>query len=674
MVWPLGAGAEGQQDARQPTALIGEAGASLMRLGAARFPVPPGFVISAEVCAFYVHSEGRFPLGVWDQIRQHLSRFQHAVINERDRGPRPLLLRVHVGAPWAESDRPPPTMVLGFSERAAEQLAEATGRTAPGWRGWARLLRAYGATVLQTPADVLEDARARLLRRHHVASETALSTAGARELCAQLRRVLWDRVRQPVPVELEDQLRGLLAWTYEQWAKEQRAKQSGAALRLGVPVVATVAVLSDLDESSVACTAWSRDPLTGAPGVSGRLLADDTQPPDPSGGLPLATLAMARDPHLRVAHGQIQRYTQRAEDLLGWPQMVDYVVESGRLWIVGATAATAPPAVTLRWAVDLAGPGAADRRGPVRDVLLRLSLRDLQRQPRASPASRRLRETVLQWCRAHRRLQVWSWQMDPHPPAGSDTSAHDGVLWWMPSEGESQSQPEQLWAGFERLITRYRGRPMVLMVPREWLIPPHALPGEGAASSSLTARPLAPLLPILKRAVRARSRPHLALAVPVGDLERPGRLALEALHRAVRDVEASLGRRWRIEIGVAVDCPRAALVLDSIGEQAGFAVLDLARLDAALRGRGLPSDETEPRSFDAEGLGALLETGVRRIRKTHPPFWIAAAWRGMVSPALLRLCLRWELKAIAVPDELTAPTGLAAAQASLRLEAEEPPS
>ncbi len=666
MVWPLGAGVEGSPEAVWPTARLGEAGASLMRLSAARFPVPPGFVISAEVGAFYARSGGRFPPGVWDQIRQQLARIERTVVSERDRAPRPLLLRVRMEAPVDEAVASPTVMVLGVSEAAAERLADATGHTAPGWRAWARLLRAYGSTVLHAAPDVLDETRTRLLRRHRVASETALTAEGARELCAELRRVLWDQARQPVPIELEDQLRGLLVWAYERWSHVNCPDESTGGLRFGVPVVATMAVLSDLDESSVACAAWSRDPITGAPGVSGRLLADDTQPPDPSAGLPLATLASARDPQLRVAHGQIQRYTQRAEQIAGWPQMIEYVVESGRLWVVGALPARAAPWATLRWAVDLVGADGSDRGGPVRDVLLRLTPRDLGRQVRLPTATRHVRETVLEWCRAHRRIQVLGLQIGEHPPGAPDASAADGVMWWLEASPGSDRPREAMWAVLNRLFARHRGRPVALVVPADWFAPRATAPAAGVAST-----PLAHLPPVLRRAVRARIRPRLAIAVPAGDLGRGALAAIEALRREVQGVEGALERRLRIETGVAVDCPRAVLVLDSVSEMAAFAVLDLDRLDAALRGRRFRADEANHRPFDADGLGVLIETGVRRVREAQPRFRLVAALRGMPSPALLRLCLRLELDAIAVPDPLAAPASLAAAQVSLRVEVSE---
>lgn len=666
MVWPLGAGADVSTETERPVALFGEAGASLMRLSAARLPVPPGFVISAEVCAFYARSGGRFPPGLWDQIRQQLARLERSIVSERDRTRRPLLLRVRIEEVQRRAGEIPPAMVIGFSERAAEQLADATGRAAPGWRGWARLLRVYGARIWQTAADALDEARGRLLRRYRVASETALNAEGSRELCAELRRILWERVRQTVPVELEEQFRGVLAWAYERWTHASRRGEMSPTCRFGVPVVATLAVLSDLDEGSVACAVWSRDPILGSATVWGRLLVDDTQPPDASVGLPLATLASARDPQLRVAYGQIRRLTQHAEQLAGWPQLLEYVVESGRLWMVGALPAKAAPAVTLQWAVDLARLNRRAGGGPARHVLLRLAPDDLRWHPRAPTAARRIRQKVLEWCRENRRLGVFSFQVEARPPVTPDVSACDGVVWHPSEASDSLESGQDVWSSLDHLVSRHRGRPITMVLPMEWFTKGGTVrPGETAGAD---VSRFAQLLPLLRRAVRARWNPRLAWAVPAGDLESPTLDSLHVLREEVRQIASAVGPRLSMETGVAVEWPRALLALGCVGELAEFAVLDLDRLDAALRGVQFCGETDGHRPFDAEGLGVLLESGVRRMRESHPRFRFIAALRGLPSPGLLRFCLRLGLNAIAVPEDRVAPAGLAAAQASVRLD------
>ncbi|MCX7819503.1 MAG: hypothetical protein N2652_09930 [Kiritimatiellae bacterium] len=664
MVWQLGAGAEIYPESERPAPLLGDGGVSLLRLSMAKFPVPPGFVISGEVCAFYARSGGRFPPGAWDQIRQQLARLERAVVSERDRAPRPLLLRVRAAESIADPRARPFAMVIGFSERAADRIAEATGRGAPGWRGWARLLRAYGAHVLGAAPDALDDARTRLLRRHRVASESALSAEGARELCAELRRVLWDRVRQPIPVEIEDQLRGLLAWLYEQWHRAALARAPASRPQLGVPVVATVAVLSDLDEGSVACAAWSRDPISGAPGVWGRLLPDDTQLPDPSAGLPLATLASARDPQLRAAHAQICRLTDRAERLAGWPQLVEYVVERGRLWTVGAMCARPSAAISLRWAVDLAGEDRGGESDPVRESLLRLLPDDLRRDRRPAASVRRVRQTVIDWCRANRRLEMLVFLPDVRPPIVLDAAASDGVVWW-PDACEAG---EELWADMHQLLLRHRGRRVIAVLPAGLLGRCHGGEAQPRPAPGRSQIPLQPLVQVLRRTLRARGRPRLAVALPVGDLDEAASASVEELRAQLREVLALIGRNLSVEAGVAIRCPRAVLVMDSIAESADFALLDLDHLDGALRGRVTSLEPNAGRPFDAEGLGVLIESGVRRLRAAHSMFRVFLAMRTVPSPALLRFCSRLGVAGVVVPDELVAPAGLVAAQTAIRLE------
>ena len=70
--------------------------------------------------------------------------------------------------------------------------------------------------------------------------------------------------------------------------------------------------------------------------------------------------------------------------------------------------------------------------------------------------------------------------------------------------------------------------------------------------------------------------------------------------------------------------------------------------------------------FDTEGLGALIETGLKRARTARPGLPCAVAVDDAPDPALLRLCMRADIHQIVCPSAKIAAARLAAAQTAIR--------
>jgi pyruvate,water dikinase len=95
LVFFFGQGSSEGDPARKD--ILGGKGASLAAMSRAGFPVPPGFTISAECCA-YVEEHGAWPPRLEEQVRAALARLETLTQRTFGHGPRPLLVAVRSGA------------------------------------------------------------------------------------------------------------------------------------------------------------------------------------------------------------------------------------------------------------------------------------------------------------------------------------------------------------------------------------------------------------------------------------------------------------------------------------------------------------------------------------------------------------------------------------------------
>lgn len=682
-VFPFGPGVDAAESAALPAALLGESGAALVRLARARFPVPPGFVVSAEVCAHYGRTGGRFPAGVWDQIRDQLRRLEAAPLHEMDTGRRPLLIRFQTAgapAPWRD-DQP---VTLGFNDATAEQWQAVTGDPAAPWREFARSIRTYAVRVLRLPDTEWEPLRLSVLARHGAADEAALPAEGCRELCAAYRKIFQERARRAFPADLLEQIRGMLIGLYETGGDARDGALDRPGLSIGVSAILSAAVFGDVGNGSAVCMAWSRDPVSGAYGARGEL-RDPCGPTDDrtavSAGVPLSALAAARGPHVRLAFGPMGRLLDRAEELAGSPQCLEFVIERGRLWVVRVADLRRTPEAAVRWVVemavgrDLASGRAQPRRLTPDGALMKVAPQDLlgSRWNGRRGAAARARAHLLEWSDARHPFEVLVRADRPEQAGPARADGVAGVAWWptgrSPTPRSAAHSIDPAWSDLcEAFLSDWRGRRVLIAIPAALGFAASTAPpsGTGEREASVAAWAQA-LVPPLRRLRRGRGTLRIDIAMAAGDLSDRFLRAIAAGRRGVSSVEAALHRRVSCSFGVLVDVPRAAVAIDTIAEWLDFAIFDVTRLDAALRGAA--TDEARGLfnggRFDAEGLGVALETGMRRLRSVRPTARFGMAIHRLPDAAFFRFCLRTGVDRIVCPPDAASAMRLAAAQAAM---------
>ncbi len=78
--------------------LLGGKGSNLAEMTALGVPVPPGFTMTTEACVEFMRRKGKYPPGLWEQVRRSLARLEK-VMGARFGDPEnPLLVSVRSGA------------------------------------------------------------------------------------------------------------------------------------------------------------------------------------------------------------------------------------------------------------------------------------------------------------------------------------------------------------------------------------------------------------------------------------------------------------------------------------------------------------------------------------------------------------------------------------------------
>ncbi|HEY7213846.1 MAG TPA: PEP/pyruvate-binding domain-containing protein, partial [Thermoanaerobaculia bacterium] len=90
-----GGSAEGEGSQKD---LLGGKGAGLAEMSRLGIPVPPGFTITTEVCAWYHQHGGTYPEGLEREVAEHLARVEELNGQRFGDPENPLLVSVRSGA------------------------------------------------------------------------------------------------------------------------------------------------------------------------------------------------------------------------------------------------------------------------------------------------------------------------------------------------------------------------------------------------------------------------------------------------------------------------------------------------------------------------------------------------------------------------------------------------
>lgn len=341
---------------------LGGKGAGLARMTRSGLRVPAGYIISTDACRRYLE-DGRLPERLADEVRDRLAELETRTGKAFGAGPLPLLLSVRSGAPVSMPGMMDTILDLGLNRDAAVAMAEATGDARFVADLVARFHSMYSETVLGA-LDTGEEVSA-LVDAVSPGDDPGSTYDRIWAACeASLARDTGDSV----PADPHEQLMGAVEAVLRSW-NTRRARtyrdHHGIPHDLGTAVVVQAMVFGNLSADSGSGVVFTRNPVTGEPGLFGEYLAHSqgedvvagTRTPDP--------VTEALDPpvleELRASCAELERAHGDVLD-------IEFTVERSVLHFLQVRTAKRTPEAAVRIAADLLAEGVLDPASMLRAI------------------------------------------------------------------------------------------------------------------------------------------------------------------------------------------------------------------------------------------------------------------------------------------------------------------
>ncbi len=357
--------------------LLGGKGANLADMAKLSIPVPPGFTITTEVCAYYQDHTGTTPKGLEADVEEHLKRLEKAAGKRFGDAKNPLLVSVRSGAAASMPGMMDTILNLGLNDETARGLAAASGNERFAYDSYRRLLQMYGDVVMglkpETEADLdpFEEILDGLKKERKANLDTDLSAEDLKTLVERFKAAIQKRTGKAFPQDPKEQLWGAILAVFRSWNNPRAVKYRELyEIRglLGTAVNVQAMVFGNMGDGCGTGVAFTRNPSTGENLFYGEYLMN-AQGEDVVAGIRTPHPISELEKEMPDCYRELTSIRQKLESHYRDMQDIEFTIERGKLYMLQTRNGKRTAAAAVRVAVEMANDGMIDKKEALRRVM-----------------------------------------------------------------------------------------------------------------------------------------------------------------------------------------------------------------------------------------------------------------------------------------------------------------
>lgn len=354
---------EGRADMKN---VLGGKGANLAEMTNLGFPVPPGFVITTEVCNVYQETR-EMPQGLSEEILARVGELEKKMGKTFGSPENPLLLSVRSGARFSMPGMMDTVLNLGLNDTTVKGLIGQSQDSRFAFDAYRRFIQMFSDVVMGLPKHEFEHLISAKKTQVGVVLDKDLSAQALQELVSEFKDKFRREAGREFPTDVKEQLLLAVEAVFKSWNNPRaivyRNKEK-IAHDLGTAVNVQSMVFGNLGDDSGTGVAFTRNYNTGTKAPVGDFLVN-AQGEDVVAGIrtPLPLDEMSRlfpelwTEFLGIAHKLEQHY----KDM----QDMEFTIEKGKLFMLQTRTGKRTAQSAMKIAVDMVAEGLIDEQTAV---------------------------------------------------------------------------------------------------------------------------------------------------------------------------------------------------------------------------------------------------------------------------------------------------------------------
>ncbi len=353
------------EGAREMRNLLGGKGANLAEMSSIGIPVPAGFTITTEVCAYYSETRGKFPKGLEQEVEKAMAKVEKAMGRKYGDDVKPLLVSVRSGARVSMPGMMDTVLNIGLNERTLKAIIAQTGNERFAYDSYRRFIQMYGNVVMGVDHEVFARLIERAKKKKGVELDTDLGADDWKKLAAAFKRAVKKHTGKDFPDDPKKQIWGGIAAIFESWniprAKKYR-QLNDIPEHWGTAVNVQSMVFGNMGADCATGVAFTRDPATGEkrfygeylPNAQGEDVVAGIRTPQPINRAAKTDPGMTSlQEYMPAIYRQLTQIYKKLEKHYAEMQDIEFTVEGGKLWMLQTRTGKRTVPAAIRIAVDM---------------------------------------------------------------------------------------------------------------------------------------------------------------------------------------------------------------------------------------------------------------------------------------------------------------------------------
>ncbi|HEX9678260.1 pyruvate, phosphate dikinase [Nitrososphaera sp.] len=327
-------------------ALLGGKGAGLAEMTKLGLPVPPGFIITTDICEKFYEAGKHMPDGLMDEVRKSIKKLEGMTGKSFGGAENPLLVSVRSGAAVSMPGMMDTILNLGLNDETVEGLGKSTDARFA-WDSYRRFVQMFGKIVLGVDDRQFEKAMAGA----NMNDEKALrKVAGA-------FKSLYEKGGKKFPADPYKQIELAIDAVFRSWSGKRSTefrRQYGITpdMANGTAVAVVAMVFGNMGADSATGVVFTRDPVTGDKKLYGDYLTN-AQGEDVISGKASPSHIDQMEKELPSAFKQLIQVCEKLENHFRECQHVEITVERGNLYVLQTRTAKMSAVASVKTSVDM---------------------------------------------------------------------------------------------------------------------------------------------------------------------------------------------------------------------------------------------------------------------------------------------------------------------------------
>ncbi|MGA0213247.1 MAG: pyruvate, phosphate dikinase [Pelagibacteraceae bacterium] len=263
------------QKIKNPKNILGGKGANLAEMGRLGLPVPPGFIISTEVCDLFYKNKKKLPTQLIKKINVELKNIEKLTGKKFGDLKNPLLVSVRSGARISMPGMMDTILNLGLNDKTVMALGKKTSNERFAKDSYRRFIQMYSNVVLNIEGHLFEDMIDNQKLNKGVLLDTELDEEDWDELIVRFKDIVKKKTKKDFPQNVQDQLIGAISAVFLSW-ESQRAKTYRKLNQIpdhwGTAVNVQSMVFGNMGNDCSTGVVFTRNPSTGEKNFFGEYL------------------------------------------------------------------------------------------------------------------------------------------------------------------------------------------------------------------------------------------------------------------------------------------------------------------------------------------------------------------------------------------------------------------